>query len=301
MELRQLRYFVAAAHALNISRAAKRLNVSQPAVSRMIQELEAELGVKLFIRKSFGLNLTPSGTAFFDIARKILHDCAEAINVLKFAPPPNVAMKLDVGFISTALGSFLGTALRQFRELYPHVEIRIHDMSPGDQIIALNSGEIDLAFLTNPDAKMNREFNLLLVREVPLHAVLPGNHRLSREKEVKLEDLQQENFLGYNEGKFPGYNQIISSACASAGFRPALIRKSGSLFELLGMVGAGMGICLMPGDVSALSHDEVVFISLTDAIAPVRFAAAWLSGNKHIALRDLLECLKENGGGSSIN
>ncbi len=296
MELRQLRYFVAAAHALNISRAAKHMHVSQPAVSRMIRELEAELEVKLFTRKSVGLSLTPSGTVFFDIARKIVSDCVEAANVVK--NPTNITTKLNVGFISTALGSFLGNALRQFRELHPHVEIGIHDMSPGDQIIALRSGEIDLAFLANPDAKMNREFDLLVVKEAPLRAVLPGNHRLAREKEVKLEDLKRENFLGYNDGKFPGYNQMISSACASAGFRPAFIRKSGSLFELLGMVGAGMGICLMPSDVSALSHAEVIFKSLTNAFEPVRFAAAWLSGNKHIALHDLLECLKENGGGS---
>jgi DNA-binding transcriptional LysR family regulator len=292
MELRQLKYFVAAAHALNISRAARHLNISQPAVSRMIRELEAELGVKLFIRKSFGLNLTPSGTVFLDIARKILHDSAEAINVFK-SSSPNIAMKLDVGFISIALGSFLGNALREFRELYPHVEVGIHDMSPGDQVIALRSGEIDLAILTNPDGKMIREFDLLEVKEVQLHAVLPGNHRLSREKEVKLEELKQENFIGYDEGKFPGYNQMISSACVSAGFRPALTRKSGSLFELMGMIGAEMGICLMPGDAGALSHAEVVFIALTDAIEPVRFAAAWLPGSKLIALHHLLECMKE--------
>ncbi len=291
MELRQLKYFVAAADALNISRAAKHLNVSQPAVSRMIRELEAELEVKLFTRHPFGLRLTPSGMLFLDIARRILHDSEEAVNVLK--TPPNISMKLEVGFISTALGSFLGNALRQFRELHPCVEIRIHDMSPGDQIIALRSREIDAAFLANQDLERNREFDMLVVKEVRLQAVLPGNHRLSREKEVKLKDLKQETFLGYNEEKFPGYNQMISSACASAGFRPALIRKSGSLFELLGMVGAGMGICLMPGDVITLSHSEAVFVSLEDAIEPLRFAAVWLSGNMLIALHYLLECLRE--------
>ena len=290
MELRQLRYFVAAATTLNISRAAKGLNVTQPAVSRMIRELEAELEVKLFTRNSLGLSLTPSGVVFFESASRILHDSAEAVTILK---NPSKKMKLEVGFTSIAFRSFLGNFLRRFRELHPSEEIRIHDMSQGDQIIALRNRKIDLAFIANTGLEMKREFEMLVVKEVQLKAVLPGNHRLSQEKEVKLEDLKQETFLGYNEEKFTGYNQMINSACTSAGFRPALIHKSGSYFELLGMVEAGLGICLMPGDAITLSQSETVFIPITDAIEPIRIAAAWLPGNNHIALHHLLECMKE--------
>jgi len=290
MELRQLKYIVAAAHALNISRAAKHLNVSQPAVSRMIRKLEAELDIKLFSRSPIGLSLTPSGEAFLDIARKILHDCEEAVDVLK---SPFSTMKLEVGFVNTTLDLFLCDVLLKFLGLYPKIEMRIHDMPPGDQISALRSGKIDLAFLANLNLRMKGEFDLLSVKEVQLLAVLPGHHRLSRKKRVNLQDLTEETFLGFNEEKFPGYNQMISNACASAGFRPILIRKSDSLFEILGMVGAGMGICLMPGDVKVLSQSNVTFMTIENSIEPVRFVAAWLPGNLQIPLRNLVEYLRE--------
>lgn len=290
MELRHLKYFVAAAEERNISRAALRLHISQPAVSRLVRELECELGVTLFKRERFGLSLTAAGELFLEHARKIVADCEEAVRALK--KPADLPRTLDVGFITSALGSFLGDALKKFYEQYPHIEIRVHDMSPGDQITALRNGQIDLAFAGNPCQKLDNEFQMRAVKEIKLQAALPITHRFSRQATIELRELSEDIFIGLDVNKFPGRNQTIMTACASAGFEPKLRHQAGSLVEVLGMVGAGMGVCLMPSDVANLPHPNVVFIALHNAdIAPIRLMAAWLPDNRNAAILHLLGCL----------
>ena len=291
MELRHIKYFVAAADERNISRAALRLNISQPAVSRLVRELECELGVKLFNRERFGLSLTAEGKLFLEHSRKILAACEEAVKAMNKAP--HSPRKLDISFITTALGSFLGDALKRFREHYPETEIKVHDMPPGEQIIALRNRQVDLAFVGNPCHELDNEFDMKVLKEIRLQAALPIAHGLSIKAMIGLKELREDIFIGLDERKFPGRNQTIINACESAGFKPNLQHEARSLVEVLGMVGAGMGVCLMPSDVVNLPHPNVVFISLADEnIAPIRLVVAWLPGNKNTAIQYLLECLE---------
>jgi len=291
MEIRQLKYFVAAAEERNISHAALRLHISQPAVSRMVRELECELGVSLINREHFGLSLTAAGEQFLDHARKILASCDAAVIAMK--KPSDLPRKLDVGFITSALGAFLGDAIKKFREDYPLFEIRLHDMPPGDQISALRNRLIDLAFSGNLYQELDKEFAMKTVKELKLQAALPITHTLSRWDHIGLTELKEDIFIGLEEGKFPGRNQTIISACNTVGFKPELRHKANSLFEVLGMVGAGMGVCLMPSYDDNLPHPNVVFVSLNDEdIAPIRLMASWLPTNNNVAIQYLLECLE---------
>ena len=290
MKIRQLKYFVAVAEERNVSHAALKLHISQPAVSRMVRELEYELGVSLFKRERFGLSLTTEGEQFLEHSRKILDSCAEAVKAMK--KTSCMQRTLEVGFITSALGSFLGDAIKKFREDYPLFEIRLHDMSPGDQIYALRNRQIDLAFLGNPYQELYNEFEMKTVKELKLQAALPTTHTLSRWADIGLKELKEDIFIGLEEGKFPGRNQTIISACETVGFKPKLQHKANSLIEVLGMVGAGMGVCLMPSDVDNLPHPNVVFITLSDEdIAPIRLMASWLPNNNNVAIQYLLECL----------
>lgn len=290
MELRYLKYFSAAADELSFSGAARKLHISQPAVSRIIRELESELGVTLFSRERFGLCLTPSGEQFLVRARQILHDCEDAVRLVRY--PLNLQQKLVIGFIPTVLDAFLGDALKEFRADHPQVELIVRDMLPGDQITALRNGEIDLAIAGNLCTEMDREFEIKVLREMPLLAALSATHRLADAKSINLKDLESDTFIGFVEEKFPGRNQTISNACLRTGFRPVLTHKSSSLVEVLGMIGAEMGVSLMPSDARGLPHPNVVFVSLNDDIDLIRHAAAWLSGNKNPALQHLLQYLK---------
>lgn len=290
MELRHLRYFVAAADALTFSGAARKLHVSQPAISRLIRDLESELEITLFERERLGLRLTLAGEQFLVNSRKILGVCEEAVRTARC--PDSWRQKLVVGFIPTVLGSFLGDALKKFRANHPEVELSVHDMLPGDQIIALRNGEIDLAFAGNSFTELDNEFSTRVIRQVPLQAVLSASHRLAGKEAIDLKELVEDLFIGYVEEKFPGRNQTISSACLKAGFRPAMAYKAGTLVEVVGMIGAGMGVCLMPSDVSSQPHPNVVFIPLNDDLEPVRHSVAWLPGNRVPSLQNLLRYLE---------
>ena len=290
MELRHLRYFVAAANELNFSRAAKKLNLSQPALSRMVRELECELGVPLFRRERFGLTLTPPGEAFLLRAQGILHECEEAIRSVKDIP--TTPRKLEVGFITTALESILGDSFKRFRGNHPDVEITIRELSPGDQVAALHSGLIDVAFVGNHCKDLYKDLEIIVFKELRLEAAVTANHHLASAGEVDLKELEHEEFIGFVEEKFPGRNEVISNACAVAGFKPKMTPKASSLLEVLGMVGSGMGVSLMPSDVRTLPHPNVAFLALTnDAIEPIRLTAAWVPGNPNPALENLLEYL----------
>ena len=290
MELRHLKYFVAAAEEQNISRAALRLHISQPAVSRLVRELECELGVSLFMRERFGLSLTAEGELFLMHTRKILADCEEAVNALKTTH--DLPQTLDVGFITSALGSFLGAALKKLCVHYPHLDVRLHEMPPGDQIAALRTRQIDLAFAGNTTQELENGFAMQAVKDIKLQAVLPITHRLAARARIGLKELKDDIFIGLEAGKFPRRNQTIMRACEMAGFKPLLRHHADSLVEVLGMVGAGMGVCLMPSDVANLPHPNVVFMPLSDkGIAPIRLMASWLPDNKNVAIRYLLACL----------
>ena len=137
MELRHIRYFVAAARERNFTKASHTLNISQPVISRLLRGLERELDTVLFLRQRSGLDLTPAGETFFQHARRILNDCEEAVKATKEAG--HVRSKLSIGFIATALASFLGDIMRKLTLEHPEIELVMHEMPPGDQIVALRN------------------------------------------------------------------------------------------------------------------------------------------------------------------
>lgn len=290
MELRHIRYFFVAARERNFTKASHALNISQPAISRLIRELESELGVVLFHRQRSGLELTPAGETLFRHARRILTECEEAVKATKEADPAR--RKLSIGFITSALSSFLGDIINKLAHENPDIELVIHEMPPGDQIVALRNNLIDIAFIGNPCDGINNEIRMLRVKEMKLEAVIPAQHKLAERTTILLRELDSEKFIGYDEEKFPGRNQTITKACASVGFQPTLAIKANSLVEVLGMIGAGLGVCLMPSDVRHLPHPNVEFLPLDDKLEPICLAAAWLHGNKNQALLSMLKRLR---------
>jgi len=291
MELRHIRYFMAAAEELNISRASRRLNVSQPAMSRLVHDLEDELGAPLFVRERFGLRLTAAGDRFLVYARQIQDLTAEAAQVIRNLPATSAA--LNIGFIASSLGSFLGDSLRCFRDSHPGIPVKIHELSPADQVVALRKRQIDLALIGNPCEGVLDEFEVRILFEMELQAVIPERHPLADRTKISLGELARENFIGYAEESFPGRNQTIITACKVAGFRPEIRHQAHSLVEVLAMIGAGSGVCLMPADVASLPHPNTVLLSVHEQLEPIRFAAAWRRNDERISLRQLLECLPD--------
>jgi DNA-binding transcriptional LysR family regulator len=295
MELRHYRYFLAAAEELNISKASRRLNVSQPAMSRLIRDLEDELGAPLFKRERFGIALTPSGETFLSYARQILDLSNEATRVLRNQPAHMPT--ITIGFITSSLGSFFGAALKSIRDAHPDLMVKIHELSPADQVKALHKSQIDIALIGNPCGSVHDEFDTCVLFEMPMEAVLPVGHRLAKRKRLTLKELKYDDFIGYSEESFPGRNQTIINACRVAGFKPTLNYQADSLVEVLTLIGAGTGVCLMPADVVSLPHPGTVFLPIREKLEPIRFTAAWRRDDDRSVIDELIICLKDANKG----
>lgn len=288
MELRHIRYFIAAAEELNFSRASRRMNVSQPAMSRLIHDLECELGAPLFVRERFGLSLTAAGEKYQVYARQILDICSEAMLAIRNLP--EIGTILNIGFFYCAkLGPLLGEAIRLFREIHPDIIVKTHELSPAAQAAALRKKQIDLALLGNPGGAVLDEFMVKYLFEVELQAVLPAQHPLAGRQAIYLKDLERDAFIGYNEQSFPGRNQVLYNRCWVAGFKPNLRYQGDSLLEVLSLIGAGNGVCLMPADVARMPHSNIVFVPVREKLEPIKFAAAWRRDDERVMLRHLLD------------
>lgn len=291
MELRHLRYFVTVAEELNVSRASARLRVSQPAVSRQLRDLEGELGVQLFDRGNSRLKLTAAGEAFLAHARDVLRRSADAAREMA-AFRPKAAQTLTIGYIAPVLASTLSPALRVFGQKHPETEVILREMSPGEQVKALREGKIDLALLGNSCPVLSKEFDIVELEQIPLDAVLPDNHMLALRKRIRLVELKDETFIGFDEEQFPGRNDLICRVCQDAGFTPRLRYRVDSLSSLLAKVAAGDGVTLTPREVGQLPHPGAVLVPLKPPIPSVASSAALRRGEPNPALFDLMKSLR---------
>jgi DNA-binding transcriptional LysR family regulator len=291
MELRHLRYFVTVAEELNISRASARLRISQPAVSRQLRDLEAELGVALFLREKSGLKLTPAGETFLAHARDLLRRSGDAVKQMEsFAKRAKEIV--TVGYIAPVLASILTPALRRFSQQHSDTEVALREMPPGEQPKALREERIDLALIGNPCLEVEREFAVTVLTRIPFQAVLPDNHLLALRKRIALSELEQETFIGFAEEKFPGRNYAICAACQAAGFTPRFRHHVENLTALLALAASGKGVTLAPAEVSQLPHPQAVFVALAPPVPSVVSAAARRKDDTNPLLQELLECCR---------
>jgi LysR family transcriptional regulator, benzoate and cis,cis-muconate-responsive activator of ben and cat genes len=286
MELRHLRYFVTVAEELNISRASARLRISQPAVSRQMRDLEEELGVVLLDRRKSKLKLTDAGEVFLAHARDLLRRSNDAASdMARFRP--RARHKLTVGYIAPVIAT-LTPALRTFGHTHPDVELVLREMAPGDQVTALREGRIDLALPGSPCSELAKEFEIVELEQIPFEAVLPGDHLLALRKRLALAELKDDSFIGFEETRFPGRNDMICRACQQAGFTPRLVHRVESLSALLAKVAAGDGVTLAPREVGQLPHPGAVLVPLKPPFPSVSSAAVFRKGAAKPTIVDFL-------------
>jgi DNA-binding transcriptional LysR family regulator len=290
MELRHLKYFVVVAEDLSFNRAASRLYISQPALSRQIKNLEDELGVVLFLRHANGLSLTEAGHFFLEQAKDILQRSQAAVQTIQ-TRYSNIGEPLRIGYIPTILQSFLGETLHRFGQTYPQGSIRFQEMSPNEQVKALREGRIDIAFMGNPPDELDAEFNVQCMKQVPIAAVLPDTHQLAQQPSIDLADLATEKFIGMSEATFPGRNDRIQDICRCAGFTPNLRQFADSHASMIALVAVGQGVAVMPTEAAALPHPQVVFVPLHYPIYYARSTAMWRRETTSSSLNRFLKIL----------
>jgi DNA-binding transcriptional LysR family regulator len=240
----------------------------------------------LFDRSNSKLKLTQAGEAFLAHARDLLRRSNDAAAEMA-AYRPQAAPKLKVGYIAPVLAT-VTPALRAFGQKNPNVEVELHELSPGEQVNALRERRIDLALPGNPCAELANEFEVFVFDQIPFEAVLPDNHLLALRKRIALAELKDEVFIGFDESRFSGRNDLICRACQDAGFTPPLRYRVESLSALLAKVAAGSGVTLAPREVGQLPHPGAVLIPLKPPVPSVGSAAVYRKGEPKPAVVDLL-------------
>ncbi|MDX0520333.1 LysR family transcriptional regulator [Sinorhizobium medicae] len=260
MELRHLRYFVAVADAASFTAAARGLNISQPPLSQQIRDLEAEVGTRLFERSSRNVELTEAGANFLEHARMILGQVEHATHQARAIGSGQVGT-LNIATTGSVLLGPLSNLIARFRDAWPGVFVRIHEMDPEAQEAALLSHRTDLSFVRKPRNHPHLVAHVAWQEKVDV--ALPEHHRLANSGTIELGDLRQESFvfLRLADSRFARY---LHDCCVTAGFVPDITNEVVESYSLTSLVAAGLGVALVPDCISTLSRPGVVYRPLAD-------------------------------------
>lgn len=272
MELHDLRYFVAVAEELHFHRAAERLHITQPALSRQIRALETELGVLLLKRTRRQVQLTIAGETFLAEARSVLQRMEQAIQTTQRAARGEVG-QLKIGFVAPSLRGILPAIIRAFRDRYPDVQLLLSERRTQEQVEAFHTHQIDLGVLYSPVDES-------LLHVVPIATevwviALPKRHPLVDKKHLTLHDLSQEAFILHPRAEGPVFYDQILRLCEQAGFYPNIVQEAGVSQTRVGLVAIGMGITFVPPHFQTDADPDVVYRPLQGVSLSLNLAIAY--------------------------
>jgi len=272
MELHQLRYFCAVADTGSFSRAAEQSHVSQPSLSQQILKLEDELGARLFDRLGRSVRLTELGKTFLPRARAVLREL-EAARGDVVEQKDSIAGPVAIGAIPTVAPYLLPRVLTSFSRKFPQVHLTVIEEITPVLLDRLRAGTVDVAVLALPIR--GHEFETFSLLTEPLFAVLPQKHKLAQRRSISLKDVRKEPFLLLRDGHCFRENAV--AACDRARVRPQVVFESGQFSSLLGLVGAGMGVSLIP-QMAMDKKSNCSYVPISDPEATRTIGAVVLRG-----------------------
>jgi DNA-binding transcriptional LysR family regulator len=287
-ELIQLRCFLAVAEELHFGRAAARLNMTQPPLSRHIQVLERILDAKLFQRSSRAVKLTAAGSAFLAEARRIIEMAESALSTARAAAEGRQGM-VSLGFTAASGYSFLPRFISRAQRAQPDVRLLLKEMVTGEQIESLLSGTIDLGFLRPPVRRMELTSHLILKERfiVCSHVSVPEKQRPRR-----LEDFDGVPLIMYAPDKARYFHDLLTGLFANSRAEPRLVQHLAQIHSMLMLVSAGHGFALVPETSARLHPEDVAFSPLEDTQPLVELHASWRLDNSNPALASMVRCMK---------
>jgi len=290
MELRHLRYFVAVAEDLNFTKAAAKLHLAQPSLTRQIHNLEEEIGVRLLSRTKSHVALTEEGRSFLVDARRILALATESILAVQRLGRGETG-QLNIAYLSNFDFELLPETLAAFRQTFPHVALNLFDMTPAEQVRALEARKIDLGFVGLPPPAGARQLTWESIARQRTIVVLPVKHPLARKRQIKLTDLKTMFFVGLSEKTHPGFRDWLNATCQPAGFTPRILQDAELEPALMTFVAEGLGVSLAREHIKKLAHPGVALRPLTPAVKS-DYCIAWNRDNDSKALHQYIEIVK---------
>jgi len=291
MELRHLRYFVAVAEEENVTRAAARLHVSQPPLSRQIRDLEEELGVALFERKPQSLALTPAGRMFLVEARAVLERAEQAVRVATTFSGKG-RTEIHIGYAPSLTIEILPQALRRFQATDGAVRVRLHDLSTEGMLEGLRESRLDVALMIRP-ARMPSSDGITFrdLRHYAVSLAMHPAHPLAKAAKIGLRHVATERLIAYSKEDYPEYHVWLEKLFRKQKATPALCEEHDSSTSLIAAVEAGRGVALVQQGFECLSGPRLEVRPLTPAPPPFVVGAAWRENNRDAVVSAFLQAV----------
>ena len=291
MEFRHLRYVIAVAEEGHITRAAERLGIQQPPLSRLIKAVEQEIKVQLFRRVPRGVELTDAGRAFLDGARATFANLDRTLESARRTARGEEG-RISVGFTtSAAFHPLVPGIIREFRRSFPLVSVTLAEDSPGGLIERMGSDQLDAAFIRTPIADLQGLVIHPLLEE-PMVVALPDKHALARGKAravLPLKELSDETFVVYRQhGARAWLRDAVFAACHAEGFSPRIGQEAPHVMSTLPLVAAGIGISIVPASLQQLNIRGVSYRRLKAAELKAPLNLASRRGETSAVVRQLL-------------
>ena len=274
MELRHFRYFVAVAEEENVSRAALKLHVSQPGLSRQIRNLEDEIGFQLFERSAKALHLTAAGKIFLNGARAVLLHAEDAVNKARRVAGGTQG-EIHVGYAPSLTVQILPQTLRIFQGNFPHVRVALHDLSSEEMLAQLGEKKLSVALTVRPPAKLLRGFNYEELARYEMCLAVAPNHPLAKLKSVTLEKISCEPLIAYSRKEYPEYHQQLEKLFAPFSRRLHIAAEHDGITSLIADVEVGRGCALVPSCVACMAGPRLTLLPLNPALPLIPVGAIW--------------------------
>ncbi len=276
----------------SLNRAAQQLRVSQSTLTRQMQALEQELGGRLLERTPGGVAPTAAGHALLDGVRPVLAQfdsvCQNVRGLIR-----GKSTTLAIGYLGSA-AEFINPALAALRASHPEVKVRLHDLSPGEQIIALRRAEIDFALIGQAGAFLSHEFHTRKLAGLPVVVALADTHPLAGKRSLAMSDLRQELFVSADDRDMPGYDRWVTQLCRREKFAPRFLLGADSLAQSMSLLVTEEAVALQPAYIAGSHFPGVVFRPLHDKNAQWDLYVAWQRGRAPAPLLSFLDSLGQS-------
>ena len=262
MELRHLRYFLAVTEALNFTRAAARLRIAQPALSRQVQELEDEIGVDLLRRGPRGVTLTAEGKLFLVAARDALNHLDESVEKVRALARGEYG-ELHVGYAPVPTAEIMPQALAAFRKAVPRVKLSLHDLSSDEVVAGLHNATLELGVILKPTGEHTAGIEFELLRTYPLCVALTAAHPFARLKSISLEKLAAQPLVVLRRKDYSEYHRILHRVFAAISGKPRIAAECDGPSSLITEVEAGRGLTVGTAVLKLVAGKRLLYRPLT--------------------------------------
>lgn len=275
MELRHLRYFVAVAKEENVSRAALKLHVSQPGLSRQIRDLEDEIGFLLLERSAKSVRLTEAGRTFLVESQAVLRRADEAVKAARVVASGQSEV-LNVGYAPMPTVRFLPPALQAFRKQYTGVRVKLYDLSPEEMLTGLHEGELHLAFLVRPTRAMLRGLHFEEFGRDHIRLAVGKNHPLAKLRSISVKQLKNHPLVTYSRQEYPEYHAYLAALFGGSKALPPIAEEHDDGVGLVTALETGSGVAILPQSLELTTGARIKLIPIVPSPTPLVIGVAWV-------------------------